>query len=36
MRRMTSTLFVTDQFEDDGWCNRVVIWPPFCVLKCVL
>jgi hypothetical protein len=33
---MTSTVFATDQFEHDGWCNRVVIRPPFCVLKCFL
>jgi len=33
---MTSILFATDQFEEDGWCNRAVIRPPFCVLKCFL
>jgi hypothetical protein len=33
---MTSTLFATDHFEDEGWCNRAVIRPPFCVLKSFL
>jgi hypothetical protein len=33
---MTSIVIATDQLEDYGWCNRVVMRPPFCVLKCFL
>jgi hypothetical protein len=33
---MTSTAIATDQLEYYGWCNRVVLRPPFCLLKCFL